>query len=198
MPEWLVQPLTFWVDLATIAAIVVGGIWAYLLFIRRRQKYPRAALTHHIVHRRISHDELPDDKVLLRVGLVIENPGEVLLSLISGETRVQQVEPWPKWFLEKVKNGEDPVEEGQTEVNWPYAGEPGERLLQFEKKEREVEPGEKDEIHFDFVLTAECEAVLVYTYIQNQAKLGWRRKGRDIGWGVTSLYDLHNPDGRDV
>lgn len=127
MPEWLVQPLTFWVDLATITAIVVGGIWAYLLFVRRRQKYPRAALTHHIVHRRISHDELPDDKVLLRVGLVIENPGEVLLSLISGETRVQQIEPWPEWFLEKVKNGEDPVEKEQTEVNWPYAAEPGER-----------------------------------------------------------------------
>lgn len=99
--------------------------------------------------------------------------------------------------MEKVKNGEDPIAEGQTEVNWPSASTPGERLLRFEKKEREVEPKEKDEIHFDFVLAADCEVVLVYTYIQNHRKLGWRKR-RDIGWGVTSLHNLHNQEGKDT
>ena len=33
-------------DVLTGAAIILGGIWTYMLFIRTRQKYPRANITH--------------------------------------------------------------------------------------------------------------------------------------------------------
>lgn len=161
----------------TAIAFVVGGIWAYMLFVRQRQRYPRATLEQRVVHKRVD-----ERRVLLRVSVTVSNQGDVLLSLASGFVRVQQMVPWPSEFVDAIEKGEDPVRAGETEVEWPLLGE---RYLTFEESEREVEPGEPDEFHFDFVIGGGVQTVLVYTYISNQHK-----RGRDIGWGVTTVYDL--------
>ena len=61
-----------------VAAVIVGGIWSYWLFVQNRQKYPRASISPHITHRHIGNDNL-----LLHVSVTISNVGDVLLSLIS-------------------------------------------------------------------------------------------------------------------
>jgi hypothetical protein len=167
--------------LATTLALLIGGYWTWRLYQLNRQSYPRAQLSHHIMHRGIS-----DKKVLLRVGLVIENQGNVLLPLRCVETWVQQMQPWTDDFLELVQGG-DPVRDGETEVRWRLIGE---REIRFRKREEEIEPGERDEIHFDFVIDGKPETVLIYTYLENHAK-----RRRTVGWRVTSVYELRTPSG---
>ncbi|MDP9474182.1 MAG: hypothetical protein M3R38_00500 [Actinomycetota bacterium] len=165
--------------LATTLALLIGGYWTWRLYRLNRQSYPRAQLSHRIMHRFIS-----DKKVLLRVDLVIENQGNVLLPLRCVETWVQQMQPWTDDFLELVQKG-DPVEEDGTEVKWTLIAD---REKRFAKRAEEIEPGERDEIHFDFVIDGKPETVLIYTYLENHAK-----RRRTVGWRVSSVYDLVAP-----
>ncbi len=162
--------------LATTLALLIGAYWTWRLYRLNRQSYPRAQLSHRIMQRPIS-----DKKVLLRVDLVIENQGNVLLPLRCVETWVQQIQPWTDDFLERVQKG-DPVEEDETEVKWTLIAE---RKKHFAKRKEEIEPGERDEIHFDFVLDGKPETVLIYTYLENHTK-----RRRTVGWRVSSVYDL--------
>jgi len=165
----------------TSAAILVGGSWSYLLFVRRRQRYPRANLKHEITHRTIG-----DGFVLLSVAATITNNGEVLLSLASAETRVQQVVPAPPDLLAAAKKGKDPVVEGETEVQWPPLCS---RRSKWDKDQFQIEPGESDRIQYDFILKDDVITVGVYTYLKNE-----KVPKREIGWGVTTLYDLGPPN----
>ncbi len=87
--------------LLLMPAIVVGGIWTYPIFVKRRQRYPRANVT-----QQIGHYPLLNNKVLLRATVRICNEGEILLSLVSGFSRVQQMIPCED-DLCKVLEGRD-------------------------------------------------------------------------------------------
>jgi len=163
---------------ATVAAILVGGVWSYMLFVRTRQRYPRAKIKHEITHRVLS-----DDKALLHIAVNINNSGDVLLSVVSAQTRIQQVLPTPPEILDSVNQGLDPVQKGKTEIEWPLIGTT--RKSHWAKGKREIEPGESDELHYDFVLDSRIQTVEVYTYVKNATK-----RGREIGWSLTTLYDL--------
>ncbi len=58
----------------------------------------------------------------------------------------------------------------------------------FEEGKLEIEPGEESTFFFDFVIDGRYETIVAYTYVENQAK-----RGTDIGWDVTSVYDIHPP-----
>src|SRR5205085_2161301 len=125
-------------SILTVIAVIIGAIWTYILFIKTRQRFPSANLSHQITHR-----EIPGNKVLLRITVTIQNIGKVLLSFDLGETRVNQVLPMDSDILDKIQNGLDPVEEGQVKINWPEAGY-RERIWQNSRLE--VEPGESDQV----------------------------------------------------
>lgn len=160
-----------------IVALFIGGVWGYWLFVQNRQRYPRASIGHQIIHRPIA-----DGKLLLHVTVDISNPGSVLLSLISMQTRVQQVRPLSAKLAESIQQGLEPVKVGHTEIDWPLIDS---RELKMEKNKFEIEPGEHQEIQFDFILDSEVQTVLVYSYLENQVK-----REREIGWDSTILYDL--------
>jgi len=169
--------IEFYESLATIIALITGGIWGYLLFIKRRQKYPRANVTHFIIHKPLS-----EDYVLVHVDLSISNSGEVLLSLLTTETRIQQILPVPSEVLDLVNSGIDPVKESETEIEWPLLTL---RSCKWKKGEKELEPGETDQTSYDFILSAEIKTIEVYSYIKNITK-----RGKEIGWGITTVYDI--------
>jgi hypothetical protein len=164
---------------ATLAALIVGGVWGYYLFWKRRQRYPHANLEHRITHRHIGYD-----KVLLHVDLRISNIGDVLMSLASLETRIQRVLPLSDDLAESIGEGRDPVPEGGTEVAWPlYQCHEQE----FRKGECEIEPGESQDINHDFIVDTGLETVEVYSYVTNE-----RKAERTLVWDLTTLYDLTN------
>lgn len=71
-----------------IIAIIVGAGWTYVLFIKQRQKYPRANLAHRITHR-----SLGNGKLLMNIDATLSNAGAVLIRIVSGELRIQHVLP---------------------------------------------------------------------------------------------------------
>lgn len=165
-------------DLATVAAIVVGGFWSYMLFVRKRQKYPRAKITHEI-----SHSLIADSKLLLHIVATISNTGDVLLSIIYAETRVQQMLPVLPELSDSIQRGNDPVVEGRTEIDWPQLAS---REIRRERGQFEIEPGESDEIHYDFILDVNVQTIKIYSYFENIAK-----PGKKIGWPLITVYDIH-------
>ena len=166
-------------DFLTGVAIILGGIWTYILFIRTRQKFPRANIIHDI-----KHLSLPNDKTLLHIDIRLSNVGDVLLSLASGEVRVQQVLPLPDELANIIEKGEDPVKDEEREIEWPLIGE---RSCSWKKDDFEVEPGESDNLLFDFIIEKEVKVVEVYSYFQNIKK-----RPTDIGWNLTTVYDLRS------
>ena len=161
----------------SVLAVLFGGFWGYLLFVKRRQKYPRANLVHHITHRPFG-----GGKTLLQVSVTISNTGEVLLSLISAQVRVQQLLPPTPNVAGCLERGEDPVPDGDTEVPWPLLQE---RKTAWTAGEFEIEPGESDQICYDFFVDSEVSSVEIYSYLTNV-----RKRQREIGWHLTSTYDL--------
>lgn len=172
--------ITDWIGVgiqaATLLAIIVGGAWTYRTFVRTRQKYPRATVTHLIQDKQIARD-----MVLLHLTEIIENRGEVLLPVPFVITRVQQVLPLPRQVIGELREARQASTE-KTEIGWPW-------LHKFERQlteERcELEPGESQQFHYDIVLGAHIRTVEIYTYVKNIAK-----PDCEIGWEYTTIYDL--------
>jgi hypothetical protein len=163
---------------AQIAAIAVGGWWAYSRFIRQREEFPRADL-----EQVVTHMELDRKNTFLRVTVKVDNVSTVMLRTETVRTDVYQVLPLTDAAAAALSAG-TLVTEGERDARWPciasYEGPgPG-----------QIEPGEGDEFGFDFVLGGDVETLFIYSYIKNVAQ-----EGRELGWGVTSLYDLDEARG---
>ncbi|MCI4464152.1 MAG: hypothetical protein JHC30_08355, partial [Caldisericum sp.] len=96
-----------------IAAIIIGGVWSYLLFIKNRQSQPKAKISHLIYSERLN-----DKKMLLRVELKISNIGNVLLQIQSCKTWIQRVTPLYEDQLKLIQDGNSLVDEGKHEADW--------------------------------------------------------------------------------
>jgi hypothetical protein len=166
---------------ATAVALGLGGGWSVWLFLKRRRRFPRATLQHLVTHRPIA-----EGKVLLHVAVRMCNIGEVLMSVVSSETRIQQVLPVvPATLANSIEQGDDPVRPGATEVEWPLIG-CHERV--YGKGDCEIEPGEAHDIIHDFILGSAPQTVEVYSFVANEKK-----RDRDLAWNLTTLYDLADP-----
>ena len=156
-------------------ALVVGGAWTYLLFIKNRQKYPKALVTHDVVDRLLS-----DQVRLVHVVLNISNAGNVLLSLESARTGLYRVVPPPDQCLAALSESGSLNE--IAEFNWPPIDV---RRWQWPKGHFEVEPGERETFQVDYFIEPSIRAIQVHSYFKNRAK-----QGRDIGWNCSTLVDL--------
>lgn len=163
----------------TIIAIIAGGIWTYLLFIKKRLRFPRAN-----VENEISHIDLNSNLILLHVKIKVTNIGDVLLSFKEMEIRVQQILPIHNDISGSININNKVETREADEIPWPMLDG---KIRQYELKSYEIEPGESDESHFDFIIVKNIKVVAVYSYFQNIIK-----KGRDLGWGCTSIYKLEN------
>lgn len=158
---------------ATVIAITVGGIWTYWLFVRKRQKFPRAKIEH-----RISHRSTVNGRLLLSVDAIISNTSDVLLSLVSGKISVSQMLP-PQAELLNILNGGQGTEVTDWQALVPL------RNPTWKKGELEIEPGESQQLPYHFVINASVQTLLVYTYFRNAEK-----SGRVLGWELSTIYDL--------
>jgi len=125
---------------------------------------------------------------MLHASVRVINVGDVLIRLETILARVQQLVPMPDDVQKAVVAGRDPVQDGQSEVQWPLVAE---RECTW-KDASEIEPSESDEFHFDFVVPADVQKVLFYTHVINVAK-----KKRAIGWNTTSFCDVIESQGND-
>ena len=161
--------------IVTIVAILAGGIWTYLAFVRKRLRYPRAKLSI-----TIDSSQIAPDYRLVHVAVQIDNTGYVLLAPEYAEVRLRQVMPLPAEIESRLKPGFDPVAPDEKELPWPLIVR---REWNWDPSDIEIEPGESDLLNADFVIIDTVEIVQIYTFVRNPKK---RRTPR--GWGATLLH----------
>jgi hypothetical protein len=167
-------------SVVTIVAILVGAVWGYWTFLRERTRWPKATLE--LI---VSHRELTPERSLLHAKVKVHNAGRGLMKLTELRVDVHRVLPLDEATAKELE-GDSLVQKDQGKAKWP-------RLKQWRRKwgdEREpepvLEPGENDEFDFDFVVPSTLQTVYVYVYVKNVA----RKRGGELGWTVTDLYDL--------
>lgn len=171
-------------SLTVSIGVFIGGIWAYWLFYKHRQKYPRANLSHEI-----SHKILPDDKILLQFSVKVINVGNVIISLNKCDIRVQQIIPVNDQIAELIKNNNEKVciKENNKfldyEINWPLLKHVE---LKCDKRLCEIEPNENEQIFYEFILNSNIKTVKIYSHFINQAIRG----RNELGWSLTTIYDF--------
>jgi len=182
--------------ITTITAIVVGGFWSYKIFIQKRQRYPRVKIEHHIICRSISSE---NRRTLLSLDVIISNSGDVLLSLQSGEIFIKQLLPLPDKILKPYNQGENL--DGEQITGWKMIAFRAEKWESNKKKEPrmkrimkalgisypsgiEIEPGEIEQLHYDFFISNNVRSILVYSYFRNI------QKSHRVGWSLTTTHDI--------
>ncbi|MEI6433436.1 MAG: hypothetical protein WCP32_01230 [Bacteroidota bacterium] len=171
-----------WVDIIqagfTIAAMIVGGIWTYRMFIKKREHYPGINLS-------ITIDcmEVDASHNLVHVAILHENIKETLLKAKTAELRLMRVLPLPSPIEKNLKAGADPVSEDSTCIEWNLILE---RNWTFsEKAPFEIEPGESDSLYADFFVDKQVKIIQFYYYIANIEK-----EGKNLGWALTRYYQI--------
>lgn len=165
----------------TILAYVIGGFWVYLTFIRKRESYPRLNVDHRVISKRVS-----DKKIFLKVMIDLVNKGNTVIYLEKRLVRIQKILPWPIEKLKKIDTLDTRTKQDDAEVEWPLLGEVD---LNSKGHRHEIEPGEKDEFHADFLLDSNIESIVIYSYFKN-----YKKHGREIGWNKTTIYDIDSMD----
>ena len=161
----------------TILAVVIGGYWTYMLFVRNRTVYPRAEVSHSIMHW-----DIDEDKYLLRIDVTVKNLGEVLLPIELLRIHIYCMKPWSDKVIATLEGATNATRYGETEAGWERVKS---KAVTFPRGDFEIEPNEKDVFSFDYAFPLGDEYLCIYTYLENTKK-----KRRGIGWGETSYYSL--------
>ena len=164
--------------------IVVGGIWTYFIFVRERLSFPKVNIDLNIEDENIDH---PPDKRIIHVEIQLKNIGRVILKSDYSELRLRKVVPIPEEISSIVEKGDDPVAEGRTEIEWPLIAK--QREWQWKDKDFEIEPGETDFFHADYIINSDIKVVEFYFYLANAKK---RKKKQDIGWTLTKIHKFNS------
>jgi hypothetical protein len=204
---------------AKIAGIAVAGIWSYLVFVRQRQRYPRASLKQTVIAR-----DLSVGRRLVTVSVKLSNIGQRLIEVDIVTVVIQQIAPLNSELTLHALRDHDPLNSaGSREIRWFKIGY---RRTAFVRGNVEVEPGESEQLNFDFSLESTVDAIKVDVHVENvmkrrpvndwlRSKKGtkWfsiQRPTRCLGWQCIEFYSfrespetprlieaIHSPGGTD-
>jgi len=195
-------------SIAATVAIVMGGMWTYMAFVRNREAYPAAHLTHTAATWALDAQTvaLEERRLLLHVVIGVENSGTTLLPLEYLRVSVEQVLPPAEDRLAPIQRSQKPEvddaarakssiaapQQSDTREPAPEVSRPklAEHRAHWAAGETELEPGETDYIHFDFVIPRErAETIAIYSFLRNEAK-----PEQGIGWTLTDFYNVDDQD----
>ena len=182
---WLKELASVLESCAKILAVAVGATWTYLLFVRQRQRFPRAKIEHTLVQY-----PLPGGKVLLHLNVCITNIGNVLLQVATAKVEIYRVRPWEDALVKAIESGAQIIARGpkQKLIDWPLVEA---REITAKGYFKEIDPGETDNLYIDFIVDSSLETIFIWTYFQNQSK-----RGRVVGWNTTSTQDVQRLDAK--
>lgn len=190
-------------DILAILAIVIGGTWTLWKFVRERQHYVSANVELGVEHRATTNG-----RTLVRVTLHIRNIGRIIMRLDKALVYLQHLEPWDEESLRSLEDLDTEIQDEMSpvaEADWAQV-DGGRRIIRFSTGQKDIEPGEEDEIPFEFLVPQDTKLMLVYGYIRNSARRGywnWEKKNgrsvlawrsQELGWSRTMYYSM--PDER--
>lgn len=155
-------------SVATVVALCFGGYWTYKTFMGERANLPKANMSNGVTFIKVG-----PTGVVVRVTIAISNIGKSLLNLQSLKVQLYQVVP----LLDDVAELE-----GRDTQEFEWREMKQQRRMDWPKGDREIEPGESDEEHFDFLLDPCPDLIQVYSYLENH------HKKKEIGWRKTNIY----------
>jgi hypothetical protein len=170
--------------IVTTAAIIIGGIWTYNLFVKERKQFPHAN-----IEQKISHVVLSKRTKLLRVGVAISNTGTSRLLLKKSVIRLQQVIPTVACpnqgpcASQEISAALEKSERDADQFSWPLIAEKDKRFEQ----PVDIEPGENTSVEFEFAVPSDAKVIRVYSFFRNDDK---STRESEIGWSSSSFYDL--------
>jgi hypothetical protein len=167
--------------LVTTAAVILGGLWTYKLFVEHREAYARANLQHDIII-----IDIDDERRLLRLDVTIENTGNIMLSLRSAEVRIEAVLPLSDRIERTLDGTMNQIVSEDDSFPWPAIRV---RHSEWEDGKFELEPGENDDTHYEFIIPANQDVINIYTHFDNPVK---QDEQPGIGWDHSTLVDLRS------
>ena len=186
-------------DILAILAIVVGGTWTLWKFVRERQHYVSAN-----VELGVEHKVTTNGRTLVRVTLHIRNIGRIIMRLDKALVYLQHLEPWDEESLKSLENLDTEIRDEMSpvaEADWAQVDN-GARVIHFSTGQKDIEPGEEDEIPFEFLVPQDTRLMLVYAYIRNSSRRGYWNlektngtstlawKSQELGWSRTMYYSM--------
>ena len=186
---------------ATIIAIVLGGIFAWRRGFIFRHEQPHVTISHDVTHRQIGHGY-----VHIEVTATLYNSSQVEVEFRDGLFAVEQLAPLSQKDAERLF--EELFEKDLYEIpKWRLLRE---RRLEWSKDELIIEPREKVTATFEHIVSNAVESVLITTYFYNTRVMGkisadmkprdadrrkrlwwfWRTSGPK-GWVRTTVYDIN-------
>ncbi len=162
---------------ATVLALIVGGFWTYSKFFRSRTNCP-------IIDPSVSPSKAHiDGGWMIHVEVRIRNLGQGLAKMGDAELRLRQVVPMPDEIESAVRDGYDPVADGESQILWPSLAQ---RNWNADAISFEIEPGESGSLHADFFVQDEVQMVEFYFFLKNPKKSKKR-----VGWAHTCRMNLN-------
>jgi hypothetical protein len=165
-------------SLTTVIAILVGGFWSYTLFVKKRQDYPKAKIEHKVTRRVIQ-----GDMILLSIDVFVYNTGDVIIILLPWEITIKQMLPPRSELLRFMKDDTGSNERSKELIEWDIIAS---KKVTAETEQCEIEPGECEQLHYDFLIKFKVNTILMESYFHNRRKHG----SPSIGWRFISIYDL--------
>lgn len=197
-------------SVATVLGVLIAGAWAYWLYVRQRTRWPRADLELVLTHRRLT-----DRRTLLHANVKVHNAGRGLMKPVELRLDLHRILPLSPATQRTLKERGELLDDARSEADWPCIHT---RSVRWKVGAVEIEPGENGEFPSDFFVDSEVATVLVYVYLDNQAKhrrvREWlsskglatakalklnqhyeNRRPRRLGWSLTTIYDLADDAG---
>lgn len=174
-----IKKIDLFLKIATIIAIIVGGLWTYKLFILHREAYPKANISYRIEERKLS-----EEYNFIQVFVRIENSGNTVLRLLRGDVRLFDIS-FPNENIEnELREFGKPAFRKKEIFDWT--------TIQFVKIEWpegkiEIEPSEADQLDFEFIIPSQYKVIKIYSWFTNMEK---NVGGETIGWTASKLYNI--------
>ena len=151
-------------DIVTFLAVIIGGGWAYIKFVKYRLFKAKLKLGTKVVVFKSKKTRT------VHLTLKVQNIGSSKVNIEYLEFRTQQIHP----EASDVRRDDD-----NTEYKWPELD-----YIRIKLDECLIEPGEIEQFTYDFVDTHSnsINVILLYASI--------KQKGSNLEWQTTDYIDL--------
>jgi hypothetical protein len=167
---------------ATVLALVVGGLWTYQIFILERNVSSHVDISQIVTGQLIS-----PEWYWIQLSVTAKNTGKRLVELTTADITVAQIMPLSAAIDDDIKNGKDPINlslhgSNNERTNWniPWKGL-CRYSIPFSVK---IEPEESDTEDVDFIIPTWLKTIGVYTFLKND------KDNQGLGWHAFSIYNL--------
>ena len=156
-------------SMAVTIGFVSGAVW----FFAQREAFPRATISHSITDR-----ALTPDSTWVHATIRFTNIGKRKIELHSGVVWLEKILPLEDRLAQQLHEGKSLIAPAQGMVEWPRLGDGYTPAL-----DRSFEPGEDEDLEFEFVIPSEVRTVKLYSWFE-------RLHEPRIGWSKSTVYEI--------